>query len=243
MENRTLSTAFQADIDNLDKTSTRAVETILIKNAQSGCVKSQNRLIQSHLGHIIKYAKSYNVSNIPLNDIVSEATLGFVRAISLFDTECEGKLTTFSKQWIRAFVQEAIKKNHLVGMSVKDRKALGRSYNSGESTTVVGNVYESLDLTSEDGKSSRHESFSIPEDDIERSEDEISNVKKFNEIISTFEVGSVQRIALELHAEGKTNKEIGEEIGVSKQRANVILNKSLEIARKRAVAKDITFEG
>ena len=231
-EHKTLSTAFQSDIDRMDKTSTRGMERELIAKAQNGCAKSRSSLINSHMGHIIQYAKYYNVSRISLNDMVSDATLGFVRAIEMFDLTGEGLLTTFSKQWIRAFVQKAINGSHLVGMSVKDRKALGKSYGDGSESNVARHQYESLDLTSEDGKSSRHESFKM-DDENESIDTEITAQKQYNALLNFFSVGSKQRIILEGYSEGKTNAEIGEGLGLSRQRVNVILNKSLDTLRKK----------
>jgi RNA polymerase sigma factor (sigma-70 family) len=237
---KTLSTAFQADIDRQDKSSTRSVERQLIKAAQNGCSKSRARLINSHLGHIIQYAKLYNTSNIPLDDMVAEGTLGFERAINMFDLNGEGLLTTFSKAWIRAFVQKAIFGNHLVPMSVKDRKALGKSYSNDSETTVAGHQYESLDVASEDGKTTRHESFSM--DDEVTIEGEVNAQKQYSALLNLLERGTRQYHIIEQYAEGKTNNQIGEQLGLSRQRVNVILHQTLDTLRKRATLAGIISE-
>lgn len=236
--NKTLSQSFRTDLDRQDKSSTRIIERELIARAQNGCHKSRNRLIQSHLGHIIQQAKAFNNSNISLDDMISEAVLGFNHAVQMFDLNCEGVLTTYSKAWIGAFISKAIKKSHLVGMSVKDAKALGKSYNSDDTMNVMRHQYERLDLTSDDGKSTRHESFIVNTD----SDNEMADNEQYLALLDLLTPNSREYQIVEQYSQGITLASIGESIGLTKQRVHVILTKQLEMMRKRALISGIIEE-
>lgn len=236
-----LSHSLQTDLDRINKASTRTSEHKLITLAQEGSVRARTLLFNSHIGHIAKYAKLYNVSTIPLDDIMSEATLGFYRAIDMIDLNTGSALTTVSKFWIRAFVNEAIGKNHLVNMSVKDKKAAGKALDSTNGNTneraqpVIRHRYESLDAPTEDGKN-KHESLCGSDDGGFGVHE---NTQQYLKLLNLLPENSRERTIVEMHCEGSNYKEIGEHLGLSRERIRVIFDNVMQRLSKQAKSQGL----
>jgi len=67
-------------------------------------------LVTSHLRLAARVAWKFRGYGLPLQELVSEANLGLVRAVCKFDPEKGVRLSTYASWWIRATVQEYILK-------------------------------------------------------------------------------------------------------------------------------------
>ena len=71
-------------------------------------------LIESNVRLVMKIAKSYIRHNCPMEDLVSEGTIGIIDAANRYSPDHGANFTTYAQQWIRARVQEFVQKNSSV---------------------------------------------------------------------------------------------------------------------------------
>lgn len=76
-------------------------EKELGRRALSGDREAVQRMIQSNLRFVIKVAKKYQVSGLPLLDLINEGNLGLIEAAQRFDPERNVRFTSYAVWWIR----------------------------------------------------------------------------------------------------------------------------------------------
>lgn len=76
-------------------------EKELGRRALSGDREAAQRMIQSNLRFVIKVAKKYQVSGLPLLDLINEGNLGLIEAAHRFDPERNVRFTSYAVWWIR----------------------------------------------------------------------------------------------------------------------------------------------
>ncbi|MFH0899657.1 MAG: RNA polymerase factor sigma-32 [Pseudomonadota bacterium] len=72
--------------------------------------RAAEQLVLSNLRFVVKIALEYRSYGIKLLDLVQEGNLGLLVAVSRFDPERKNRLTTYAVWWIRAFIQEHIRR-------------------------------------------------------------------------------------------------------------------------------------
>ncbi len=77
----------------------------LIKNGDEA---ARQKLITANLRLVVKIAKDYSRSGLPLLDLISEGNLGLIKAVSRFDPSKGGKLSTYAAWWIKQSIRRAI---------------------------------------------------------------------------------------------------------------------------------------
>jgi len=80
---------------------TRQEETELGRRTLAGDREAQQRLIQSNLRFVIKIAKKYRVSGLPLLDLINEGNIGLIEAANRFDPDRNVRFTSYAIWWIR----------------------------------------------------------------------------------------------------------------------------------------------
>lgn len=91
------------------------------------------RLVEAHLGLVIKIALEYRNSGPRMDDLVQEGNLGLIIAARRFDPAENTRLATYATYWIRALILECIVRSHgpvRIGTTRAQRKIyfnLGRS--------------------------------------------------------------------------------------------------------------------
>lgn len=77
----------------------------LIALAQSGCMKSRDKIILAHDGIIHAYLRRCKfVGNYTAEDAYSDGVLGLVRAIEKFDLSTGNRFSTYGSQWVKATI-------------------------------------------------------------------------------------------------------------------------------------------
>jgi RNA polymerase sigma-32 factor len=99
----------------LAKTATIAkpskqVETVL-EYQRTGDKALLEDLIESNVRMVMKIAKSYVRRACPMQDLVSEGTIGIIDAANRYSPDHGANFNTYAQQWIRARVQEYVQKN------------------------------------------------------------------------------------------------------------------------------------
>lgn len=86
-------------------------ERALARRAIEGDETAEEQLINSHLGFVMKVAKGYKRSGVPMSDLIQEGIIGLIKAVRRFDPDFDTRLSTYAKWWIRASIQDYIVKS------------------------------------------------------------------------------------------------------------------------------------
>ncbi len=86
----------------------REEETKLAKLAKEGNKEARNKLILSNLRFVIKVAKSYYNSEIPLSDLIGEGILGLLVAVDKFDYTKGWHFISYAVWWIKQAILKYI---------------------------------------------------------------------------------------------------------------------------------------
>lgn len=73
-----------------------------------GDADAARRLVTSHLRLVAKIAMAYRGYGLPIGEIMSEGSVGLMRAVRRFDAERGYRLATYAIHWIRAAIQDYI---------------------------------------------------------------------------------------------------------------------------------------
>ncbi len=76
--------------------------------AENGDRKASDRLVTSHLRLAAKLAMGYRRYGLPMADLVAEANVGLLKAVTKFDPEKGFRLSTYAMWWIKASINEYI---------------------------------------------------------------------------------------------------------------------------------------
>jgi RNA polymerase sigma-32 factor len=84
-------------------------EYMLAKNWKTtGNLKSAEKLVTSHLRLVAKIAMGYRGYGLPVNEMISEGSVGLMHAVKKFEPEKGFRLATYAMWWIKASIQEYI---------------------------------------------------------------------------------------------------------------------------------------
>lgn len=90
------------------KSMNREFESQLIAEAQSGDIRSRNRLIESNLRFVIQVAKQYQGMGVPFEDLIGFGNIGLFEALKRFDSSKKVKFITFAVWYIRSEINKAL---------------------------------------------------------------------------------------------------------------------------------------
>ena len=88
----------------LEKEEERELAVLAI----NGDRDATDRLIISHLNYVVKLAKGYRRSGVPMSDLIQEGMVGLVHAVKRFNPDKKVRLSTYAMWWIRASMQDHI---------------------------------------------------------------------------------------------------------------------------------------
>jgi len=87
---------------------TREEEVELAQRIERGDLEAKERLINSNLRLVIKFARRYEGLGLPLQDLIQEAMLGLIRASEKFDWRRGYKFSTYAVLWIKQSIQRGL---------------------------------------------------------------------------------------------------------------------------------------
>jgi RNA polymerase sigma-32 factor len=86
----------------------RDEESRLARSVQLGDAAAGVRLVLSHLRFVVRVARGYRHSGVPMADLVQEGTVGLIQAVRRFNPDQGTRLATYAMWWIRASIQERV---------------------------------------------------------------------------------------------------------------------------------------
>lgn len=78
---------------------------------KTGDKRSMDALIRSNIPLAIKIAKKHVRNSVDIDDLLSEAVTGIMRAAESFDPACGASFTTYARQWMTAKCQQFVQEN------------------------------------------------------------------------------------------------------------------------------------
>ncbi len=87
---------------------TREEEVELAQRIERGDLAAKERLINSNLRLVIKFARRYQGHGLSMQDLVQEAMLGLIRAAEKFDYRRGYKFSTYAVLWIKQAIQRGL---------------------------------------------------------------------------------------------------------------------------------------
>jgi RNA polymerase primary sigma factor len=116
-ERRAVTHAFEQSTDSLQlffnqaaryPLLTKEEEVELAQRIERGDLAAKERLINSNLRLVIKFARRYQGHGLDLGDLVQEAMLGLIRAAEKFDWRRGYKFSTYAVLWIKQSIQRGL---------------------------------------------------------------------------------------------------------------------------------------
>jgi RNA polymerase sigma-32 factor len=89
----------------------REEEQELARRAGAGDDAATNRLVAGHIAFVIKIAKTYRRTGVPMSDLIQEGMIGLLHAVKRFNPERDVRLSTYAAWWIRAAMQDHVVKS------------------------------------------------------------------------------------------------------------------------------------
>ena len=95
--------------------------------------KSLVKLLDAYKKLVVSLCKKFSSYGLPKDDLIQEGTMGLMYAIEKFDISKGFRLSTYSRWWIRAMIQDYIIKNWSIvkNGSTASQKILFFSFNKG----------------------------------------------------------------------------------------------------------------
>jgi RNA polymerase primary sigma factor len=83
-------------------------ERAVAQRAAAGDQEAQRRLVEANLRFVVSYAKRYRGLGVPLLDLVHEGNLGLMEAARRFDPGRNVKFITYAVWWVRQAIMHAL---------------------------------------------------------------------------------------------------------------------------------------
>src|SRR5687768_13002167 len=83
-------------------------ERLLAALAATGDRDAERRLIQSNLRLVVRLARRYESSGVPLLDLIQEGNVGLMQALEHFDPDKGFRFSVYASWWIRQAINRGI---------------------------------------------------------------------------------------------------------------------------------------
>ena len=238
-----LDSILSAQITKAYKPVDLETERELLLKAKGGDNTAQNALVNSQLKTILSIARGYVSYNNPLADLVSQGTIGLIKAIDKFDFDKGGtmKFQAYAMHWIRAEITYLVYDNQ--PLTVPRNKSKGKASVKDDEGNVIEEAIEPIKFNvvsinahvSDDEGSSTYENI-IPSDDvsIDKSQEFASIMELLAKHLTETELAMFEARVLDDH----TYEEIGAQFGIKtregvRQHINKIIAKVSSIYKKK----------
>jgi RNA polymerase sigma-32 factor len=121
--------AYRSNLANVTPLE-REAERELARRWRDGDKRAGTQLVTACLPFVIAIAMEYRRWGVPLEDVIQQGNVGLLRAAAKFDLDKECRLATYAAYWIRAEIREHVVRGYRVvrlGTTKAERRAL-RAY-------------------------------------------------------------------------------------------------------------------
>lgn len=223
------NTTVQTYYTNLKKYKpiSREKEKELFKLIKNNNIEAKNELLESHLKFVFNVAKKYKGKGVPLEDLISEGNMGLTKAIEKFDDEKGVKFISYAVWWIRQSIQDCLKKRSTIMIN-----------EISEEENVKTVVYDVNDVIEEETEYVYETTSEY--DDVMK---ELNDSKKIAilGLLKKLPPRGEKIIIRYYGLDGKDEmnlEEIGNELGITKERVRQIKEQCLKILRSEILMMD-----
>ena len=219
--NTTVQTYYK-ELKNCKPISREREKELFKKIKQGNGELAKQELLKSNLKFVFNVASKYKGKGVSLDELISEGNMGLIKAIDKFDYTQNIKFISYAVWWIRQSIQ----------MCVKKRKEI-TSIEVFENDLIGDNDFEENDITIINDVTSEY-------DDLMS---DLNSSKKYfieNLLVKLPTRGKkiIQMYYGLNNEEEKTLDEIGEVVGLTKERVRQIKEQCLKILRSEALMVD-----
>jgi len=101
---------YLSQIDKYSLLTPEEERALALKWRQEGDSAAARKLVLSNLRFVVKIALEYRPYGMRLLDLIQEGNLGLLVAVDRFEPDRNVRLTTYAVWWIRAYIQEYIRR-------------------------------------------------------------------------------------------------------------------------------------
>lgn len=117
---------------------TKEEEVSFARLVQQGDAAAKKRMIESNLRLVVKIARRYLRSGMPILDLIEEGNIGLIRAVEKFDPELGFRFSTYGAWWIQQTIERAImSQNRTIRLPVHMVKRLNSCLKAGRELAKV----------------------------------------------------------------------------------------------------------
>lgn len=191
-------------------------------------INARNKLVESNLKFAANIARNYKGLGLSYSDLIQEANAGLFRAADKFEPERGNKFISYAVNWVRESILTALKKRNSLPSEELPTEQLEME------------LFEDLDA---DTDYTTDDTF-IDEDSDREKEKDINTIMNFLlQSLTTRERYIVCKYNGINEKKSKTLEEIGNELGLTKERVRQINEKAMKKLRacalNNAITKDI----
>ena len=179
--------------------------------------KQRDELVSKNIGYVVTLARQYSCELLSTDDLISEGSIGMIKAAEKFDPSKGKPFVTFAAPYIRHSIEEAIRKvtGDIPVLSTDESLPVGSKNNY-----TLLHVLEDKDAPKADQ--------SLEQNAL--SDDLVRAIVFLNE-----REQAVIRAFFGVDTERQTMAEIGETLGVKRERVRQIRDKALRKLRKASI--------
>lgn len=180
----------------------------------------RDELIEKNMGYVVTLARQYSCELLTTEDLISEGSIGIIKAAEKYDPSRGKPFVTFAAPYIRHSIEEAIRRvtGDVSVVSTDESLPVGSKNNY-----TLLNVLEDKDAPRAD----------LVFEQNALSDDLVQVIDVLNE-----REQAVIRGCFGVDGERKTMAEIGVELGLKRERVRQIRDKALRKLRKASVSSE-----
>ena len=190
-------------------------------------INARNKLVEANLKFVANIARNYKGLGLSYSDLIQEGNAGLFKAVDKFDPDKGYKFISYAVNWIRQSILEALNKKNSLKSTELPNETCDEVLDDKKDLTIndisLDDVY--LDLS----------------DDERRREKDICDVAKF---LLTGLTSREKYIVCQYNGinekKPKTLEEIGNNLGITKERVRQINEKAMKKLRAYALNNSIT---
>lgn len=195
-----------------------------IAPARERALWARESMTQANLALVVYVAKAYRHRGVPMADLIQEGNISLLRAVEKFDPDRGARLGTYATTWLHRSMRRTLRSlSRTVRLPESARGAQSHSVPidepSGEGRLSLTDVLAEDDAVAPDDLAAR-------EQIRRRAREQLSSLSPHEELVVR------RRFGIE-HPKAETLREIGEELGVTRERARQIEKSALDKLRRR----------